>query len=111
MLTTQSRQKSYADAKRIDVEFEVGDNVFLKISPMKGVKRFRKKGKLSPRYIGPYDIIERIGKVAYRLPLPSSLGNVHDVFHLSLLRKYVPSPSHVLKKKDIGLNDDLTYEE
>ena len=88
----------------------MGDKVFLKIVPMKRVKRFGKKGKLSPRYIGPYDIVERIGKVAYRLALQSSLGSVHDVFHISLLRKYVPSPSHVLKQEDIELTEDLTYE-
>ena len=70
--------------------------VFLRISPWKGVLRFGKRGKLSPRYIGPYRIVERIGEVAYRLELPSDLDRIHDVFHVSMLRKYIPDPSHVL---------------
>src|SRR5262249_13531582 len=88
--TAFSRQKSYSDPKRRDVSFEVGDHVFLKISPMKGVLRFGKKGKLSPRYIGPFEILERVGNVSYRLALPPRLGHVHPVFHISMLRKYVP---------------------
>ena len=70
--------------------------VFLRISPWKGVLRFGKRGKLSPRYIGPYRIVDRIGEVAYRLELPSDLDRIHDVFHVSMLRKYIPDPSHVL---------------
>lgn len=85
--TTQSRQKSYVDVRRRELEFEVGDWIFLKISPMKGVMRFRKKGKLSPRYIGPYQILRRVGAVAYELELPASLGSVHPVFHVSMLKK------------------------
>ena len=76
----QNRQKSYADNSCRDLEFEVGDMVFLKISPWKGVLRFGKRGKLSPRYIGPYRIVERIGEVAYRLELPSDLDRIHDFF-------------------------------
>ena len=111
MLTAQSRQKSYADRKRRDVEFNIGDKVFLKIAPMKGAMRFGKKGKLSPRFIGPFEVLEKVGKVAYRLALPPSLSNVHDVFHVSLLRKYVPDPSHVLNYEPIEVEQDLTYEE
>lgn len=81
ILTTQSRQKSYADLKRRDIEFSIGDKVFLKISPLKGMMRFVKKGKLSPRYIGPFEILEKVGKVAYRLALLPSLAKVHNVFH------------------------------
>ena len=95
----QDRQKSYADNRRKDLEFEVGDMVFLRISPWKGVLRFRKRGKLSPRYIGPYRIVERIGEVAYRLELPSDLDRIHDIFHVSMLRKYMPDPSHVLTEQ------------
>ena len=73
MQTTQSRQKSYANVRRNDLEFEVGDSVFLKVAPMKGVLRFGRKGKLSPRFIGPFEILERIGPMAYRLALPPSL--------------------------------------
>ena len=86
----QDRQKSYVNNRRRDLEFEVGDMVFLRISPWKGVLRFGKRGKLSPRYIGPYRIVERIGEVAYRLELPSDLDRIHDVFHVSMLRKYIP---------------------
>ncbi|KAA0064196.1 pol protein [Cucumis melo var. makuwa] len=89
MLTTQSKQKSYANRRCKDLEFEVEDRVFLKVAPMKGFLRFEKKGKLSPSFVGPFEILERIGPVAYRLALPSSLSAVHDVFHVSMLRKYV----------------------
>ncbi|KAH9751668.1 Endonuclease [Citrus sinensis] len=107
----QDRQKSYADKRRRELEFEVGDRVFIRISPWKGVLRFRKHGKLSPRYIGPYEIIERIGPLAYRLALPPKLSKIHDVFHVSMLQKYIYDPSHVLSKQPIQLKEDLTYEE
>ncbi|XP_077222057.1 uncharacterized protein LOC143855887 [Tasmannia lanceolata] len=111
MRTAQSRQKSYADHRRRDLEFAVGDRVFLKVSPWKGVIRFRKKGKLSPRYIGPYEILERIGPVVYRVALPPALSHVHNVFHVSLLRKYLADPSHVLQTEPMQLEQDLSYEE
>ncbi|GJR41008.1 putative nucleotidyltransferase, ribonuclease H [Tanacetum coccineum] len=91
----RSRQKSYADKHRRDLEFQVGDRVFLKVSPFRGVKRFGIKGKLSPRFIGPFEILERIGEVSYRLALPPQLSHVHDVFHVSLLRGYHYHPLHV----------------
>ena len=107
----QDRQKSYADKRRKDLEFEVEDRVFLKLSPWKGVVRFGKRGKLSPRYIGPFEIVERVGPVAYRLDLPEELSRVHNVFHISMLRKYIPYPSHVLEAPEIELRVDLSYEE
>ncbi|GKU99598.1 hypothetical protein SLEP1_g12422 [Rubroshorea leprosula] len=107
----QSKQKSYADRRRRDLEFEVGDHVFLKVSPTRDVLRFGIGGKLSPRYIGPYPILERIGEVAYRLELPGNLAGVHDVFHASLLWKYVPDPSHIINPEPIQLREDLTYDE
>ena len=82
MRTAQSRQKSYVDVRRRDLEFEVGDKVFLKVAPMKDVLRFGRKGKLSPRFIGPFEILERVGQVAYRLALPPILLGVHNVFHV-----------------------------
>ena len=82
------RQKSYADLKRKDIEYEVGDKVFLKVSPWRKVLRFGKKGKLSLRFIGPYETLERVGPVAYRLALPPKLTKLHDVFHVSMLRRY-----------------------
>ena len=84
---------------------------FLKISPWKGVLRFGKRGKLSPRYIRSYEIISRVGPVAYRLDLPLELSKVHNVFHVSMLRKYIPDPSHVLKDQPVQLKDNLTYKE
>ena len=80
-----SRQQSHADPKRRDVQFNEGDHVFLKISSMKGIQRFGKKEKLAPRYIGPYEILDRVGKVSYRLALPPHLSQVHPVFHISFL--------------------------
>ena len=88
----QSRQKSYADRRRRPLVFNKGDFVYLKVSPMKGVTRFGVKGKLAPRYIGPYQILERYGKVAYRLKFPEHLAAVHDVFHISQLKKCLRVP-------------------
>ncbi|KAA0067099.1 pol protein [Cucumis melo var. makuwa] len=111
MHTAQSRQKSYADVRRKDLEFEVGDKVFLKVAPVRGVLRFERKGKLSPRFVGPFEILERIGPVAYRLALPPSLSTVHDVFHVSMLRKYVPDPSHVVDYEPLEIDENLSYTE
>ncbi|XP_016717141.1 uncharacterized protein [Gossypium hirsutum] len=105
------RQKSYADLKRRDIEYSVGDKVFLKVSPWKKILRFDRKGKLSPRYIGLYVIIERIGQVAYHLALPSELQKIHDVFHISMLRRYKYDHSHVISTEDIEIRPDLSYEE
>ena len=96
LLTAQSRQKSYADIRHRPLEFEVGDHVFLKVMPKRGVVRFGKRGKLAPKYIGPFEILERVGTYAYRLALPPSLSGVHEVFHVSMLRKYTPDPAHVV---------------
>jgi hypothetical protein len=92
MLTAQSRQKSYADVRRRDLEFAVGDEVLLKVSPIKRIVRFDIKGKPSPRYIGPYLITARVDSLAYRLQLPESMAGVHPVFHVSMLRKYIRDP-------------------
>ena len=86
LLTAQSRQKSYANKRRRPLEFEAGDHVFLKVMPKRGVVRFGKQGKLSPRFIGPFKVLERVGAIAYRLALPPSLSGVHEVFHVSMLR-------------------------
>ena len=96
LLTAQSRQKSYADVRRRPLEFEVGDHVFLNVMPKRGVVRFGKHGKLSSRFIGPFEILERIGTVAYQFALPPSMSGVHEVFHVSMLRKYTPDPAHVV---------------
>ncbi|KAA0065968.1 pol protein [Cucumis melo var. makuwa] len=111
MLTTQSREKNYADERRKDLEFDVGDMVFLKIAPMKSVIRFEKKGKLSPHFVGPFEILEHIGPVAYRLALPLAFSAVHDVFHVFMLRKYVADPTHVVDFEPLQINENLSYEE
>ena len=106
----RSRQKSYADKGRKSKEFEPGEHVFLKVSPWKGVKRFGLKGKLSPRYIGPFQILERIGEVAYRIALPPALSNVHNVFHISVLRGYNYDPLHVVQYPLHKIKENLSYE-
>jgi hypothetical protein len=88
----QSRQRSYADTRRRELSFEVGDFVYLKVSPIRGVRRFGVKGKLATRYIGPYQILARRGEVDYQLSLPENLSPVHDVFHVSQLKKCLRMP-------------------
>jgi hypothetical protein len=110
--TAQSRQKSYADPKRREVVFEFGDYVYLRVSPIRGLQRFIIRGKLSPRFIGPFKILERKGEVAYQLELPARLSDVHDVFHVSQLKK-CSSEIKVdhLPLEDLDVKDDLTYKE
>ena len=93
------------------MEYNVGDKVFLRVSPWKGVLRFGKKGNLSPRYIGLYEIVARIGPLAYRLALPQELSQLHDVFHMSMLRRYRSDPSHVVQTGEIDVSDNLSYVE
>ncbi|XP_043717680.1 uncharacterized protein LOC122665590 [Telopea speciosissima] len=107
----QSRQKSYADRRRQHIQFKVGEKASLKVAPIKGVVRFGKRGKLNPRYIGPFEILARVGPVAYQLALPPSLVGVHDVFHVSMLRQYIPDSTHLLPQQPAELIADLTYEE
>ena len=107
----QSRQKSYADGKRRDLTFSVGDYVYLKVSPMRGIRRFNVKGKLAPRYIGLFKVLERKGKVAYRLELPTSLSGVHDVFHISQLKKCLQVPEEQAPLDGVDVQEDLTYTE
>jgi hypothetical protein len=107
----QSRQKSYADTRRRDLSFQVGDYVYLKVSPMRSVKRFNMKGKLAPRYVGPFKVLSRRGEVAYQLELPPSLSAVHDVFHVSQLKKCLRVPEEQIPLEEVAVGDDLTYEE
>nr|AAN04909.1 Putative polyprotein [Oryza sativa Japonica Group] len=107
----QSRQKSYADNRRRDLEFAVGDFVYLRVTPLRGVHRFQTKGKLAPRYVGPFRILARRGEVTYQLELPASLGNVHDVFHVSQLKKCLRVPSEQADSEQIEVREDLTYVE
>ena len=111
LLTAQSQQKSYADVRRRPLEFKVGDHVFLKVMPKRGVVRFGKRGKLSSRYIGPFEVLESVGAIAYRLALPPSLSTVHEVFHVSMLRKYTPDPTHIVDWGELVFLSDGTFEE
>ena len=107
----QSRQKSYADNRRRDLSFEPEDFVYLRVTPLRGVKRFHDKGKLAPRYVGPFKILERRGEVAYQLEPPQSLAGVHDVFHVSQLKKCLRVPEEQTPLESIELKEDLTYKE
>ncbi|XP_024312059.1 LOW QUALITY PROTEIN: uncharacterized protein LOC100823542 [Brachypodium distachyon] len=112
----QSRQKSYADPKRKAVTYETGDRAYLRVSPLRGVKRFGIKGKLAPRFVGPFKIMGRRGEVSYQLELPEALSSVHNVFHVSQLKKCYAEESEVPLKdtvplEAIQLKEDLTYEE
>jgi hypothetical protein len=107
----QSRQKSYVDKRRRDLSLEIGDFVYLKVSPMRGTHRFRVKGKLAPRYVGPFKIIDRKGEVAYQLKLLPQLSEVHDVFHISQLKKCLQVPEEQLPIEYLDLGGDLTYSE
>ncbi|GKA95899.1 putative reverse transcriptase domain-containing protein [Tanacetum coccineum] len=111
MQAAHDRQKSYADKRRRPLEFEVGDKVMLKVVPWKGVIRFGKHGKLNPCYIGPFQIIERIGPVAYRLELPQELSRVHNVFHVCNLKKCLSDDTLVILLEEIQLDDKLNFVE
>jgi hypothetical protein len=105
----QSRQRSYADTRRTEVSFEVGDFVYLKVSPIRGVRRFGVKGKLAPRYVGLYQNLAKRGEVAYQLSLPEGLSVVHDVFHVSQLKKCLLVPEEQLPVEGPEVQEDLTY--
>ena len=107
MCVTQSRQKSYVDKRRRPLEFKEGDHVFLKVIPTTGIGSAIKSRKLTPKFIGPYQINRIIGHVAYEITLPPHLANLHNVFHVSQLRKYIVDPTHVLEADDVQIRDDL----
>ncbi|XP_073138686.1 uncharacterized protein [Henckelia pumila] len=107
----QDRQASYANTHRKPLHFEVGENVFLRVSPLRKVMRFGLKGKLSPRFVGQFEILEKVGDVSYCLALPPYLSNINYVFHVSLLRQYVADESHILHPTKVQLEHDLSYVE
>ena len=112
----QSRQKSYADCKRKETVYEVGDRVYLRVSPLRAVKRFGVKGKLAAHFVGPYKVLERMGEVAYKLELTEGLSGVHNVFHVSQLKKCHAEMAdiplrHTVPLEAIQLDSDFTYEE
>jgi hypothetical protein len=107
---TQSRQKSYAGHRRRELSFVVGDFVYLKVSPMRGLRRFKVRGKLAPRFIRPFKILEKRGEVAYQLELPPQLSDVHDVFLVSQLKKYLRVPEEQIPMEDLDAKEDLSYQ-
>ncbi|GKA70196.1 hypothetical protein Tco_0776260 [Tanacetum coccineum] len=111
MQAAQDRQKSYADRKRKPMEFEVRDRVMLKVSPWKGVVRFGKRGKLNPRYVRPFRVLAKVGKVAYRLELPQELSRVHHTFHVSNLKKCYADEPLVMPLEGIHVDDKLQFVE
>jgi hypothetical protein len=104
----QTRQKSYADNRRRPLEFEEGDHVYLKVSPLRGMSRFKVKGKLAPRFIGPFMIFRRVGEMAYQLKLPANLSDVHNVFDVSQLKKCLRVPEEQLPMEELSAQGDLT---
>jgi hypothetical protein len=106
---TQPRQISYANQRRKSLQFQVGDYVYLRVSPTKGVQRFSIKGKLAPQYVGPLKITEACGPVAYRIRLPSQLAAIHDIFHISQLKKCIKVPTEILESQTIKIEPDLSY--
>ncbi|XP_028102227.1 uncharacterized protein LOC114301477 [Camellia sinensis] len=109
--TSQSCQKSYVDVWKRDREYEVGDYVFIKVTLMKGQTQFRVKGKLASMYVGPYEIIDKINLVTYQVTLPPVMEQVHNVFHISMLRDYLRDPHHIIEPTHVLLEDDYMYEE
>jgi hypothetical protein len=107
---TQSRQKSYANHRRRELRFEVGDFVYIKVSRMRGFRRFKVRGKLAPRFIGPFKILGKRGEVTYQLELPPQLSDVHDVFHVSQLKKCLRVPKEQIPMKDLDAKEDLSYQ-
>ena len=110
MKASQSRQKSYHDKRRKDLEFQAGDHVFLRVTHVTGVGRALKSKKLTSHFIGPYQISERVGNVAYRVALPPNLSNLHVVFHVSQLQKYISDLSQVIHMDDVQVRDNLMVE-
>jgi hypothetical protein len=107
----QTRQKNYRDKRRKSLQFEVGDHIYLKVSPTKGVQRFGIKGKLAPRYIGHYEIMEASGPVAYKLNLPPKMSAIHNMFYVSQLKKCIRLPTKVMIGLEIEIEPDLSYQE
>jgi hypothetical protein len=110
MKIAQNRQKSYSDRGRRPLEFQEGEHVFVKVTSTTGVGRAIKTRKLTPKFIGPYQILRRVGPVAYQIALPPFLSNIHNVLHVSQLRKYVPDPSHIIEPDAVPLRENLSYE-
>jgi hypothetical protein len=107
----QLRQKSCADHRRRELRFEVGDFVYVNVSPMRGLRQFKVRGKLAPTFIGPFKLLEKRGEVAYQLELPPQLSDVHDVFHVSQLKKCLCVPKEQIPMENLDVREDLSYQE
>ncbi|XP_074351731.1 uncharacterized protein LOC141690871 [Apium graveolens] len=107
LVAARDRQRKYTDPARKDMKLEIREVILLKVSPWKGLTRFGKKGKLAPRYIGPFEILNQVGKVAYELALPPQYQHVHNIFHVSLLKKYNPDANHVIEIEPVEIQTDL----
>jgi hypothetical protein len=107
----QTKQKSYTDNRRRPLEFEEGDHVYLKVSPLHGMRRFKVKDKLSPRFIGPFRVFKRVGEMAYQLELPDDISDVYNVIHASQLKKCLRVPEEQLPIEELSVQGDLTYTE
>ncbi|XP_050919332.1 uncharacterized protein LOC127136860 [Lathyrus oleraceus] len=110
MKASQSRQNSYHDKRRKVLEFQEGDHMILRVTPITGVCRALKFGKLAPHFIGPYNFLQRVREVDYKVSLPSSILNLHDFFHVSYLWKHIPDLSHVIQLNDVQVRENLTIE-
>ena len=109
--SAQSRQKGYYDKRHREMSFEIGEKAYLKVSPLRGVRRFGIKGKLAPRYVGPFTVLAKRGELSYQLELPANFPNVHDVFHVSQLRRCFKDPVRGVEHVAIDLQPDLSYRE
>jgi hypothetical protein len=107
----QTRQKSYTDNRRRPLEFEEGDHVYPKVSPLRGMRRFKVKGKLSPHFIGPSRVFRRVGEMAYQLELPDNISDVHNVIYVSQLKKCLRVPEEQLPMEELSVQGDLNYTE
>ncbi|GKD52085.1 hypothetical protein Tco_1281061 [Tanacetum coccineum] len=111
MQADRDRQKSYVDLKRKPMDFQVGDRVMLKVSPWKGVVHFGKRGKLNPRYVGPFKVLEKVGSIAYKLELPQELSRVHNTFHVSILKKCYSDKPLAVPFEGLHVDDKLRFVE
>ncbi|XP_074327801.1 uncharacterized protein LOC141665715 [Apium graveolens] len=109
LIAAQDRQRKYADPCRKDVEYEIGETVLLKVSPWKGIVRFGKKGKLSPRFVGPSEILGKVRKLAYGLAFPPQMQHIYNIFHVSLLKRFNPDAKCIIENEPVEIEPDLSY--
>ncbi|XP_074346838.1 uncharacterized protein LOC141685643 [Apium graveolens] len=111
LIAVQDRQRKYTDPRRKDVECEIGETILLKVSPWKRIARFGKRGKLSPRFVGPFEILGKVGKVSYELALPPQMQHIHNIFHVSWLKKFNLDTKCITENEPVEIEPDLSYDE